>query len=71
LEHVPVDGLHVPTAWHWSLAVHVTGFDPVHTPVSHAYVWSHRFVPVHEVPLAMVGFEHVPVDGLHVPTTWH
>jgi hypothetical protein len=32
LEHVPVDGLHVPAAWHWSSAVHVTGFDPEHTP---------------------------------------
>ena len=24
LEHSPVAGLHVPTAWHWSLAVHWT-----------------------------------------------
>jgi hypothetical protein len=23
-EHVPVAGLHVPTSWHWSEAVHVT-----------------------------------------------
>lgn len=49
----------------------VTGFDPVHTPLSHAYVWSQRSVPVHEVPFATVGFEHVPVDGLHVPAVWH
>jgi hypothetical protein len=31
-EHVPVAGAHVPTTWHWSLAVHVTGFAPVHVP---------------------------------------
>ena len=26
---------------------------------------------LHVVPFAAVGFEHVPVDGLHVPTVWH
>jgi hypothetical protein len=31
-EQVPVDGLHVPAAWHASDAVHVTGFAPVQTP---------------------------------------
>src|SRR5215510_10619759 len=25
-EHVPFTGLHVPTRWHWSSAVHTTGF---------------------------------------------
>ena len=25
----------------------------------------------HAVPLALVGFEHIPVAGLHVPATWH
>jgi len=71
LEQVPVDGLQLPAVWHWSLAVHVTGFDPVHTPLSHAYVWSQRSVPAHEVPFATVGLEHVPVDGLQVPAVWH
>jgi hypothetical protein len=31
-EQAPVDVLHVPTVWHWSNAVHITGFAPVHTP---------------------------------------
>ena len=31
-EHGPLVGLHVPATWHWSLAVHVTGFAPVQTP---------------------------------------
>jgi hypothetical protein len=34
-EHTPVTGLHVPTAWHWSLAVHTTGFEGVHVPLWH------------------------------------
>jgi hypothetical protein len=31
-EQVPVPGLHVPATWHWSLALQVTGFEPVHVP---------------------------------------
>jgi hypothetical protein len=31
-EQAPLLGLHVPTTWHWSLAVHVTGLNPVHVP---------------------------------------
>jgi hypothetical protein len=34
-EQAPVDGLHVPATWHWSWAVHVTGFVPVHVPPLH------------------------------------
>ena len=33
LEQTPLDVLHVPAVWHWSLAVQVTGFEPVQTPV--------------------------------------
>ena len=71
LEHVPVVGSHVPTAWHWSLAVHVIGFDPVQTPAAHANVWSQRSVPVQAVPSVTGGFEQAPLLGLHVPATWH
>ena len=31
-EHVPVPVLHTPATWHESLAVHTTGFAPVHVP---------------------------------------
>jgi len=31
-EQVPVAGSQVPAMWHWSLAVHVTGVEPVHVP---------------------------------------
>jgi hypothetical protein len=32
-EHRPVLVSQVPATWHWSLALHTTGFEPVHTPV--------------------------------------
>jgi hypothetical protein len=34
-EHAPLFGSHVPARWHWSLAVHVTGCDPMHAPAVH------------------------------------
>ena len=49
----------------------VTGFAPVHPPLWHVSVCVHAFVSSHGVPFAALGFEHVPVDGLHVPATWH
>ena len=32
LLHTPVAVLQVPTSWHWSVAEHVTGLAPTHTP---------------------------------------
>jgi hypothetical protein len=71
LEHMPVVGLQTPATWHWSLAVHVMGFDPVHTPALHASVCVHPLPSLQVVPSGAVGLEHVPVLGLHVPATWH
>jgi hypothetical protein len=52
-EHVPVLGLHVPAAWHASLAGgHTTGLEPVQTPPWQAYVCSHLFVPTQGEPHA-------------------
>src|SRR5438093_95127 len=70
-EQLPVAGSHVPATWHWSLAVHVTGLEPVHAPVWHVSVCVHALPSLHDVPLGALGFEHVPVAGLHVPATWH
>jgi hypothetical protein len=70
-EHWPVLVLHVPATWHWSLAVQVTGFEPVQTPVVHASVCVQAFPSLHVVPFTAVGFEQVPVEGVHVPATWH
>jgi hypothetical protein len=68
-EHAPVDGLQAPTAWHWSLAVQVTGFDPTHAPVSHWSVCVQAFPSLQVVPFAAAGLEQVPVLGLQVPAT--
>jgi hypothetical protein len=71
LEQVPVAGLHVPAAWHWSEAVQVTVDPAVHTPAVHVSLESQRLPSLQAVPSATVGFEHCPVAGLHVPATWH
>ena len=70
-EHVPVAGLHVPATWHWSLAVHVIGLDPVQTPLWHLSVWVQALPSLQLAPSVAGGFEHWPVLGLHVPATWH
>jgi hypothetical protein len=71
LEHAPVDVSHVPAVWHWSLAVHVTRLDPVHTPVLHVSVCVHAFPSLQPVPSGAAGLEHLPVLGSHTPAAWH
>ena len=70
-EQVPVAGSHVPATWHWSLAVHVTGLEPVQTPVWQVSVWVQALPSLHDVPFGAIGFEQLPVAGSHVPETWH
>jgi hypothetical protein len=70
-EHTPVDGSHVPTAWHWSLAVQVTELLPVQMPLWQLSARVHAFPSLHVVPLVATGFEHAPVPGSHVPAVWH
>jgi hypothetical protein len=43
LPHWPVVGLHVPAAWHWSGAEHVTGLAPTHAPDWHVSLCVHAF----------------------------
>jgi hypothetical protein len=69
-EHTPVEGLHVPATWHWSLAVQVTAV-PVHVPAWQLSPVVHASPSVHDVPFVAFGFEQRPVAGLHVPATWH
>ena len=70
-EQVPVAGSHVPATWHRSLAVHVTGLEPVHVPAWHVSVWVHASPSLHAVPFGALGFEQVPVAESHTPATWH
>jgi hypothetical protein len=60
LEHCPVDGLHVPTAWHWSDAVHVTWLPAAHTPAWHVSPRSHAFPSLHAIPFETAVCVHVP-----------
>jgi hypothetical protein len=70
-EHTPVPVLQVPTSWHWSSAVHTTGFDPVQTPDMQVSVWVQALLSLQVVPSSLIGFEHTPVLGWHTPTSWH
>ena len=70
-EHVPVPGLHVPAAWHWSLAVHVTGFAPAHTPAWQESTCVHALPSLQLVPLGNAGLEQAPLEGSQVPAAWH
>ena len=67
----PVPVAHVPATWHWSSAVHTTGFVPVHTPPWQVSVCVQAFPSAHAVPFVLFGFEQTPVPGLHVPASWH
>jgi hypothetical protein len=69
LEQVPVAGLQVPATWHWSSAVQVTGFDPVHVPAWQVSVCVQVLPSLQVVPFGAAGFEHAPVVGSHVPAT--
>jgi hypothetical protein len=71
LEQTPVDGSHIPAAWHWSAAEQVTGSAPAHTPLTHASTVVHALPSLQATPSGRTGFEHVPVVGLHVPAAWH
>jgi hypothetical protein len=51
--------------------VQTTGFAPVHTPDWQVSVCVQPLPSLQEVSFAAAGLEHVPVDGSHVPATWH
>jgi hypothetical protein len=67
-EQTPVPVLHTPASWHWSLAVHTTGFDPVHTPAWQLSLCVHAFESLHVVPFALRAGQ-APVVVLHAPVS--
>jgi hypothetical protein len=68
----PVEGSHVPAAWHWSLAAQVTELPPVQTPAWHVSTRVHALPSLHDVPLgAAIGLAQAPVEGSQAPATWH
>jgi hypothetical protein len=70
-EQTPVATSQVPAVWHWSWAVHTTGFDPVHAPAWHESARVHALPSLHASPFGLLGFEQDPVLGLQVPAVWH
>jgi hypothetical protein len=50
--------------------VHTTAVPP-HTPFVQTSLVVQPLPSLQSVPFAAVGFEQVPVDGLHVPALWH
>jgi|SRR5580692_10166536 hypothetical protein len=64
-EQTPEPGSHTPGTWHWSLAVQVTGVEPVQTPATHASVCVQALPSLHALPLRGV-FTHVPVAPLQL-----
>jgi hypothetical protein len=65
LEQTPP--LHVPAAWHWSLAVQTIGLVPVQTPFMHLSVCVQASPSLQGVSLSGGGSEQTPSVGLHVP----
>src|SRR2546426_6681222 len=71
LLQVPVAGLQVPAAWHWSEAVHTTGSVPTQAPARQASERVQVLASSQGAPSALAGLLQVPVAGLQVPAAWH
>jgi hypothetical protein len=71
LLHAPLPGSHVPATWQASCATHVVAVPAWHEPAWQASPTVHALPSLQVVPLVASGFERAPVDGLHVPATWH
>src|SRR5262249_40434795 len=69
-EQTPVCGSQVPAVWHWSEAVHSMAV-PTHAPASQLSPCVQALPSLQLEPLALTGFEHVPVCGSQVPAVWH
>ena len=70
-EQAPVALSHMPMPWHWSLAAHTTGFEPVQVPAWQVSARVQASPSLHPVPSGLAGFEQVPVIVSHVPAPWH
>src|SRR5436309_4930705 len=64
-EQVPLAGLQVPAAWHWSAAEQTIGLVPLHAPLWHVSVCVQALPSLHVVPFGTAPWPHVP-SGLHV-----
>ena len=70
-EQTPVVESHVPTSWHWSLGVQMTGLPPVQVPLWQVSLVVQALASSQALPAALSGFEQTPVVESHVPASWH
>ena len=49
----------------------MTGFEPVQLPFWQESLCVQALPSLQLEPFGLSGFEHTPVDVLHVPTSWH
>src|SRR5216110_2215612 len=71
LLQTPDAGLQVPAVWHWSEAVHTTGFAPTQAPAWQVSLCVHALASLQLVPLGLAGLLQTPVAGSQVPAVWH
>src|SRR5438477_559625 len=71
LLQAPVVGSQVPAVWHWSAAVHTTGFAPTQAPAWQVSLCVHALASLQLVPLGLAGLLQAPVAGSQVPAVWH
>src|SRR5204863_218227 len=71
LLQTPDAGLQVPAVWHWSAAVHTTGFAPTQAPAWQVSLCVHALASLQLVPLGLAGLLQAPDAGSQVPAVWH
>src|SRR5438477_374544 len=71
LLQAPVVGSQVPAVWHWSAAVHTTGFAPTQAPAWQVSLCVHALASLQLVPLGLAGLLQTPDAGSQVPAVWH
>src|SRR5439155_572477 len=71
LLQAPDAGSQVPAVWHWSAAVHTTGFAPTQAPAWQVSLCVHALASLQLVPLGLAGLLQAPDAGLQTPAVWH
>lgn len=69
LLQTPLDVSQVPALWHWSLALHTTALEPVHTPLWHESVLVQALPSLQLEPFALGGLLQTPVAELQLPAS--
>src|SRR5439155_456506 len=71
LLQTPVVGSQLPAVWHWSAAVHTTGFAPPPVPPWQVSVCVQALPSSQRVPSGLAGLLQTPDAGSQVPAVWH